>query len=65
MRELATTAWSAARLAAIEALRRQRLISPVIARRLGLPVSTVGGVLRRLGLSRLKRLDPPSGRALS
>jgi hypothetical protein len=32
----------------------------VIARRLGLPLSTVGGVLRRLGLGRLKRLDPPA-----
>jgi transposase len=36
-------------VAAIKALRRQRLTSPVIARRLGLPLSTVGGVLRRLG----------------
>jgi transposase InsO family protein len=32
----------------------------VIARRLGLPLSTVGHVLRRLGLGRLKRLDPPA-----
>ena len=32
----------------------------MIARRLGLPLSTVGGVLRRLGLGRLKRLDPPA-----
>jgi transposase InsO family protein len=47
-------------VAAIETLRRQRLTSPVIARRLGLPLSTVGGVLRRLGLGRLKRLDPPA-----
>jgi hypothetical protein len=46
-------------VAAIEALRRQRLTSPVIARRLGLPLSTVGGILRRLGLGRLQRLDPP------
>jgi transposase InsO family protein len=45
-------------VAAIAALRRHRLTSPVIARRLGLPLSTVGGVLRRLGLGRLKRLDP-------
>ena len=50
----------AAQVAAIEALRRQRLTSPVIARRLGLPLSTVGGVLRRLGLGRLKCLDPPA-----
>ena len=41
-------------VAAIDALRRQRLTSPVIARRLGLPLSTVGGILRRLGLGRLK-----------
>jgi transposase InsO family protein len=47
-------------VAAIEALRRQRLSSPVIARRVGLPLSTVGGVLRRLGLGRLKRLDAPA-----
>ena len=31
----------------------------MIARRLGLPLSTVGGILRRLGLGRLQRLDPP------
>jgi transposase InsO family protein len=44
--------------AAIEALRRRRLSGPVIARQLGRPVSTVGKVLRRLGLGRLKALDP-------
>ena len=47
-------------VAAIEALRRQRLTSPGIARRLRLPLSTVGSVLRRLGLGRLKHLDPPA-----
>jgi transposase InsO family protein len=47
-------------VAAIAAFRRQRLTSPVIARRLGLPLSTVGTVLRRLGLGRLKHLDPPA-----
>ena len=47
-------------VAAIEALRRHRLTSPVIARRLGVPLSTVGTVLRRLGLGRLKHLDPPA-----
>jgi transposase InsO family protein len=46
-------------VAAIAALRRQGLTSPAIARRLGLPLSTVGRVLRRLGLGRLKSLDPP------
>ncbi len=39
-------------IALIEALRRQRLSGP---RQTGLPRSTVGAVLRRLGLSRLKR----------
>ncbi|HET6379390.1 MAG TPA: IS481 family transposase [Methylocella sp.] len=42
----------------IEALRRIRLSGPAIARRLGRPVSTVGLVLRRLGLARLSALDP-------
>jgi transposase-like protein len=46
------------RVAALEALRRQRLTSPVIARGLGLPLATVGSVLRRRGLGRLKSLDP-------
>jgi transposase InsO family protein len=45
-------------VAAIEALRRQRLTSPVISRALGVPVSTVTLVLRRLGLNRMKALDP-------
>jgi len=43
--------------AAVEALRRQRLSGPVIARRLGLAVSTVGLELRRRGLGRLRALD--------
>jgi transposase InsO family protein len=43
---------------AIEALRRQRLSGPAIARKLALPRSTVGAVLRRLGLGRLAALDP-------
>lgn len=42
----------------IEQLRRQRLTGPVIARTLGMAISTVGLVLRRLGLNRLARLDP-------
>ena len=45
-------------LAAIEQLRRQRLTGPVIARKLGVPVSTVGAVLRRRGLGRLAALEP-------
>ena len=43
---------------AIEALRRQRLSSPDIARRLGRPISTIGQVLRRRSLGRLSALDP-------
>jgi transposase InsO family protein len=45
-------------IAEIEALRRQRMTGPAIARALGMPRSTVGLVLRRLGLSRLKQLEP-------
>ncbi len=49
-------------VATIEALRRQRLSGPAIALRLGLPRSTVGAILRRIGLGRLDALDvrPPS-----
>jgi transposase InsO family protein len=51
-------------IAAIERLRRQRWTGPRIARALGRPVSTVGTVLRRLGLGRLSALDakPPAVR---
>lgn len=42
----------------IERLRRQRWTSPAIAQQLGVPVSTVGITLRRLGLNRLRMLDP-------
>ena len=42
----------------IEALRRQRMTGPAIARRLGRPLSTVGVVLRRQGLGRLAALTP-------
>ncbi|KQZ27146.1 IS481 family transposase [Caulobacter sp. Root1472] len=42
----------------IEALRRQRMTGPAIARALGLARSTVGLILRRLGLGRLSALDP-------
>jgi transposase InsO family protein len=48
----------AARVAAIERLRRQRLSGPAIARRLAMPVSTVGGILRRLGFGKLGALEP-------
>ncbi len=49
---------STERVAAVERLRRQRWTSPRIARRTGVPLSTVGAVLRRLGLGRLRALDP-------
>jgi len=45
-------------VAAIERLRRQRMTGPQIGHRLGLARSTVGAVLRRLGLGRLSALDP-------
>jgi transposase InsO family protein len=45
-------------VAAIERLRRERLTGPAIARLLQLPRSTVGALLRRLGLGRLAALDP-------
>ena len=48
----------AAAEAAIAALRRERRSGPAIARQLGRPCSTVGAVLRRLGLGRLRALDP-------
>jgi transposase InsO family protein len=44
--------------AEIERLRRDRLSGPSIARQARRPVSTVGVVLRRLGLGRLQALDP-------
>jgi transposase len=44
----------------IAQLRRERRTSPAIARILGLAVSTVGVVLRRLGLNRLDRLEVPA-----
>lgn len=49
---------AAQRIAQIEALRRQRLSGPMIARLLGMAGSTVGLVLRRVGLNRLARLEP-------
>lgn len=42
----------------IAQLRARRLSGPQIADRLGLPLSTVGDVLRRLGLGRLPSLEP-------
>ncbi|MBZ0138907.1 MAG: IS481 family transposase, partial [Pseudorhodoplanes sp.] len=48
----------AATVAEIERLRRTRMTGPQIARQLAMPRSTVGAVLRRLGLGRLSALDP-------
>lgn len=46
------------RVEEIEQLRRRRMTGPAIAQRLGMPRSTVGLMLRRLGLGKLKHLDP-------
>jgi len=43
----------------IEKLRRLRMTSTRIAAELGMAVSTVGAVLKRIGLHRLSRLEPP------
>jgi len=48
----------AERIIEIERLRRARLSGPAIARTLGMARSTVGAILRRLGLGKLKALDP-------
>jgi transposase InsO family protein len=42
----------------VEQLRRMKLIAWAIAERLEMAVSTVGGILRRLGLGRLSALEP-------
>jgi transposase InsO family protein len=42
----------------VQALRRQRMTGPAIARSLGLARSTVGLILRRLGLGKLSALEP-------
>jgi transposase InsO family protein len=42
----------------VERLRRERMTGPAIARALGMARSTVGLMLRRLGLGKLKHLEP-------
>ena len=42
----------------IQALRRRRMTGPAIAQALGLARSTVGAILRRLGLGKLSALEP-------
>ena len=46
------------RIGEIEQLRRQRMTGPAIAQALGMARSTVGAILRRLGLGKLKALEP-------
>jgi transposase InsO family protein len=46
-------------VALIEQLRRLRMTSTRIAAELDMAVSTVGAVLKRIGLNRLSRLEPP------
>jgi transposase InsO family protein len=53
------TRLSAQRVDAIEALRRLRLTAAEIAEVLGLPLSTVSLWLRRIGLGKRSRLEPP------
>ena len=47
------------RVQAIAALRRVRLTGAEIAAALGMALSTVQGILTRIGLGRLSRLEPP------
>ena len=49
---------TAQQIAEVEQLRRARQTGPAIARTLGMALSTVGLVLRRLGLGRLALLEP-------
>jgi transposase len=52
-------ATSPARVEAIAALRRLRLTGPEIAETLEMATSTVSAVLKRTGLGKLSRLEPP------
>lgn len=45
--------------AVIETLRRLRMTGPQIAEKLDMPLSTVTAVLKRIGLNRLSKLEPP------
>jgi transposase InsO family protein len=46
------------RVAVIAGLRRLRMTAAEIAETLGMPLSTVSGIVTRIGLGRLSRLDP-------
>jgi transposase InsO family protein len=48
-----------ARVQAIAALRRLRMTGAQIAEVLQMPLSTVSGILQRIGLGKLSRLEPP------
>ena len=48
------------RVEAIAALRRVRMTGPEIAECLGMALSTVSAVLKRIGLGKLSRLEPLS-----
>jgi transposase InsO family protein len=50
---------AADRVEVIELLRRLRMTSAEIAECLGMALSTVSAVLKRIGLGKLSRLDPP------
>ena len=52
------------RIEAIAALRRLRFTGPEIAECLGMPLSTVSGILTRIGMGRLGRLGLRARRAL-
>ncbi len=47
------------RVQAIAALRRLRMTGAQIAECLSMPLSTVSGILQRIGLGKLSRLEPP------
>ena len=47
------------RVLLIAALRRLRMTAAEIAETLGMPLSTVSGILTRSGLGKLSRLEPP------
>src|SRR5665213_3425077 len=49
---------SEARVTVIAALRRLRMTAAEIAETLGMPLSTVSGILTRIGLGKLWRLEP-------
>jgi transposase InsO family protein len=53
------TRTSEGRVQAIAALRRLRMTGAQVAEVLGMPLSTVSGILQRIGLGKLSRLEPP------